>query len=218
MCQVTLIVQSQLDIIALFGYHSRMSKTKVRKFSMDEMCKVEESGTKAFVEYSEHVLGDKFIDVMDEQKYRDKDIDFISLDGRIGYEVKADRHSTRNICLEIESNMGLETRGWLLYSEADYLFYYYIEAKTAYIFRMPDLLRAYKQGDFKKDIYREIISETPCGKDGKSSYRTRSIIVNLERLRMLASNKKCTYTDNRIMVYTSHHKYHVKSFKKVSNA
>jgi hypothetical protein len=66
---------------------------------------------------------DKVIDVRDDKEYRQKDIDFVVIDGdkEFTVEVKGDKYvgTSRRIFLETVSNRKKETLGCFLKSEAD---------------------------------------------------------------------------------------------------
>src|SRR6185503_17894711 len=53
-------------------------------------------------------------------------------------EIKADRwHATGNFFFETASNKEKGTPGCFLYTEADFLFYYFVEPRRLYILPMP---------------------------------------------------------------------------------
>ncbi len=87
----------------------------------------------------------KVVNVEDETNYRKKDIDLI-WNRNIGsqiietkIEVKTDRYArTGNYFLETISNESKNTLGCFLYTEADLVFYYFIEIKELHILPMPE--------------------------------------------------------------------------------
>jgi hypothetical protein len=84
------------------------------------------------------------INVEDDADYREKDIDLIyKYRGKNGeeitttIEIKGDRwHSTGNYFFETISNDSKQTPGCFLYSEAEYLFYYFVEIRELHIIPM----------------------------------------------------------------------------------
>lgn len=76
-------------------------------------------------------------------------------------EIKGDRlHQTGNFFFETVSNRERGTPGCFLYTEANYLFYYFVRTHTLYILPMPqtrDWFRANLQG------FRERATRTPVG-------------------------------------------------------
>lgn len=76
------------------------------------------------------------INVEDDSIYRERDIDLIWVsNGKTRtVEIKGDRYfNTGNYFFETVSNESKGTPGCFLYSEADYLFYYFIEVKELHI-------------------------------------------------------------------------------------
>ena len=76
------------------------------------------------------------------KEFQKKDIDllFKTQTGKItSVEIKGDTyHKTGNFFFETKSNVGKDTPGCFMYTEADYLFYYFIVPKTLYILPMPE--------------------------------------------------------------------------------
>jgi hypothetical protein len=72
--------------------------------------------------------------------YQARDIDLLWTTIARDYtiEIKADRwHETGNFFFETVSNKEKGTPGCFLYTEADFLFYYFVEPRTLYILPMP---------------------------------------------------------------------------------
>lgn len=96
----------------------------------------------------EHFLRNKketieVINVEDDDIYRKKDIDLIwkyKIDNKIyerTIEIKGDRYShTGNFFIETKSNIEKGTPGCFLYTEADMIFYYFIDTKELNIIPM----------------------------------------------------------------------------------
>jgi hypothetical protein len=83
----------------------------------------------------------EIINVENEKHYQDMDVDLIwkTKDGDIKIEVKGDRyHTTGNFFLETFSSEELQTPGCFMYTEADFVYYYFVGIKRLYIMPMPD--------------------------------------------------------------------------------
>ncbi len=124
------------------------------------------------------------INVENDPYYRSKGIDLIweyeknGVKKIINIEVKGDRwYKTGNYFFEIISNEQRSTPGCFLYSEADYLFYYFIEEKELHI--IP--LKAAREWFLKNiDYFQEKRTSTPT-KDG-GYYNTVGKIVSRDFL------------------------------------
>ena len=79
------------------------------------------------------------INVEDHDTYRKKDIDLLwvylnkGVEQMKRIELKVDRYTSGNFFFETASNVGKGTDGCFMYTEADYLFYYFQEWKKLYI-------------------------------------------------------------------------------------
>lgn len=108
------------------------------------------------------------VNVESDPFYRDKDIDLLwrrSLDDgsvkTIRIEVKGDRwHKTGNYFFETCSNEGKGTPGCFMYTEADYVYYYFVEERELHILPMPAT-----RDWFKKHLtdFKEKKTSTPVG-------------------------------------------------------
>lgn len=85
------------------------------------------------------------INVEDDKYFQRKDIELLWVYKYKGteymkkVEIKGDRYSsTGNYFIETVSNKGKDTPGCFLYTEADYIFYYFIDTKELNIIPMPD--------------------------------------------------------------------------------
>lgn len=92
------------------------------------------------------------INVEDDKEYQKKDIDLIwryMANGRKyeqKIEVKGDRyHHTGNIFIETVSNRERNNPGCFMYSEADYIFYYFVETRELYIIPLAETREWLKQ-------------------------------------------------------------------------
>lgn len=86
----------------------------------------------------------KVLNVEDDPFYREKDIDILlskKWNGKsrtISIEIKADSYyRTGNYFLEIISNESKNTPGCFLYTEADFIYYYFLPQKELHILPMP---------------------------------------------------------------------------------
>lgn len=81
------------------------------------------------------------INVEKDPVYQEKDIDLLYIfknkcgnEKRTTIEIKGDRHHyTGNYFFETHSNLQKNTPGCFMYTEADFLFYYYVEKKELHI-------------------------------------------------------------------------------------
>lgn len=127
--------------------------------------------------------------VEDDAKYREADIDLIwktkkKPDGH-KVELKVDRyHKTGNFFFETHSNVERNTPGCFMYTEADLLFYYFIEVRQLYI--LPMLLT---REWFEKNInqFRVRDTHTPVG---QGFYTTRGRLVKRELVMKSISNAR----------------------------
>lgn len=72
--------------------------------------------------------------------FQNVDVDLVWTTTKATYqvEIKADRwHRTGNFFFETHSNLERNTPGCLLYTEADLIFYYFLEPKKLFILPMP---------------------------------------------------------------------------------
>ena len=76
-------------------------------------------------------------DVQDEKKYQKKDIDLLWTvepgDKEYTIEVKTDTYTSGNFFFETVSNVSKNTLGCFLKTEADFLFYYFIEMGQLFV-------------------------------------------------------------------------------------
>ncbi len=117
-----------------------------RRYSMAEVSAVEAEAMEAIVWYLQQRPGTVEVrDVRDDPEYRAADVDLLwtwrDQAGRLRtarLEVKADRwHGTGNFFFETQSNKGRGTPGCFLYTQADYLLYYFVGLRLLYILPMP---------------------------------------------------------------------------------
>lgn len=100
--------------------------------------------------------------------YRTKDIDIlweVQLDDgstkTVSIEVKGDRwYQTGNYFFETISNEGKGTPGCFMYTEADYVYYYFVEEREVHILPMPATREWFKE---RLENFRERKTSTPVG-------------------------------------------------------
>lgn len=136
-------------------------------YSMDNASSV---AKKAFEDIKNYLLSlplTKGVEnVEDDPSYRSKDIDLIwtQTDGKTVFvEIKGDRwHKTGNYFFETVSNKSKGTPGCFLYTEADFIYYYFVNEKELHILPMPETRNWFIEN---KDRFREKETSTPIGRD-----------------------------------------------------
>lgn len=134
----------------------------------------------------------KVQNVEENKEYQTKDIDLIwtwkkegEEERETSIEIKGDRyHSTGNYFLETVSNKSKATPGCFMYTEADYIFYYFVTVKELHILPMP-AAREWFEANIEQ--FRESETSTP-GSYG--SYITVGRLVNREKLQKNVSGVK----------------------------
>jgi len=149
-----------------------------RKISMAEGSKVAERASIEIEAWLREWPGTVNVEnVEGDPEYQAKDIDLlwatVSRDYTI--EIKADRwHGTGNFFFETVSNKEKGTPGCFLYTEADFLFYYFTEPRTLYILPMP---RARQWFEANIERFAERETTTPAGSE---HYTTVGRLVPIE--------------------------------------
>lgn len=116
--------------------------------------------------------------------YLDKDIEKMK---RI--EAKIDRYTSGNFFFETVSNEQKETPGCFLYTEADYLFYYFLELKELYILPVSEVRSWFLENQSR---FKEVALSTSVGQD---FYTSKGCIVPIKTvLKYCPSVKKHTLT------------------------
>ncbi|MEK7328958.1 MAG: hypothetical protein AAB217_27245 [Chloroflexota bacterium] len=117
------------------------------------------------------------VNVENNHDFQKADIDLIwvSRRGTDTIEIKADRwQDTGNFFFETESNKEKGTPGCFLYTEANYIFYYFVKPRLLYILPMPQTREWFLAN---KDRFEERETTTPVG-DGH--YTTVGRLVPIE--------------------------------------
>lgn len=111
---------------------------KVHNFA--QSMKVGEKGERLILDYLEQSPTiQRVLDVRDSAMYREKDIDFIvktKNSQEYSLEVKTDTYTSGNIYYETMSSEETDSTGCLDKTEADYLFYFFLNLGTLYILDM----------------------------------------------------------------------------------
>ncbi|MGI2747623.1 hypothetical protein ACRS52_02450 [Bacillus cytotoxicus] len=109
------------------------------------------------------------INVEDDEQYRTKDIDLLWIRNKNGVkktttiEIKGDRyHYTGNYFLETISNKSKGTSGCFMYTEADYIFYYFVDERELHVLPMPKTREWFINN---MDNFKERETSTPIGND-----------------------------------------------------
>lgn len=126
----------------------------------------------------------KVQNVEEHEIYRQKDIDLLwfwkdnsGKEKMNTIEIKGDRyHRTGNYFLETISNKSKGTPGCFIYTEADYVFYYFIYEKELHILPMPETKNWFLKNI---DSFVERETSTPVGKE---YYITVGKLVNRKLL------------------------------------
>jgi hypothetical protein len=109
--------------------------------------------------------------------YQKADVDLIWTTAVRDYaiEIKADRwHETGNFFFETDSNKEKGTPGCFLYTEADFLFYYFVEPRRLYILPMPRTREWFLHNLAR---FKERQTTTPVGNE---HYTTAGRLVPIE--------------------------------------
>jgi hypothetical protein len=121
--------------------HYAQGETVPKRYSMSESTDV---ARRAAQEIEEWLRGlSQTLDVRnveDDPTYQQVDVDLLWTTQKASYrvEIKGDRlHKTGNFFFETVSNAQKGTPGCFLYTEADLLFYYFVEPGHLYILPMP---------------------------------------------------------------------------------
>lgn len=141
----------------------------LRKYSMEGATEVADKAAadiEAFLRRQPSTV--EVVNVERDQSYREKDIDLLwrrrHQDGNvktIRIEVKGDRwYKTGNYFFETCSNEGKGTPGCFMYTEADYVYYYFVYERELHVLPMPAT-----RDWFKKHLvsFKEKKTSTPVG-------------------------------------------------------
>lgn len=117
-----------------------IQKEEQKTYSMKETMEVAKSGMVDIEKFLRSFPSSlSVINVEDHKTYRKKDIDLLwvylanGVEQMKRIELKVDRYTSGNFFFETASNVGKGTDGCFMYTEADYLFYYFQEWKKLYV-------------------------------------------------------------------------------------
>lgn len=116
--------------------------------------------------------------VEDDPDYQQLDVDLLWTTKKRQYkiEIKGDRwHKTGNFFFETHSNKERDTPGCFMYTQADLLFYYFVEPGTLYILPMPKTRKWFAR---RIDQFEERSTTTPVGQNGR--YTTVGRLVPIQ--------------------------------------
>lgn len=119
--------------------------------------------------------------VEDEAAFQQIDVDLIWTTQNDSYlvEIKGDRlHKTRNFFFETHSNLEKGTPGCFMYTQADYLFYYFVVPRLLYWLPMPATRDWFVVCSSR---FRESSTKTPVG---DSYYTTVGRLVPISAVRL----------------------------------
>lgn len=129
----------------------------------------------------------KITNVENDEFYREKDIDMIwerNVDGvqqQITIEIKGDRyHHTGNLFFETISNDKKNTPGCFLYTEANYLFYYFVYSKELHILPMPETRNWFLENEH---LYTKTVKTSTVNNAGEFMYNTLGKLLPKKDLR-----------------------------------
>ena len=120
------------------------------------------------------------INVEGDKKYQAADIDLLwkTTLGEKTIEIKGDTyHQTGNFFLETYSNRERNTPGCFLYTEADFIYYYFVTIKKLYILPMPETRQWFLQ---HIDEFNEKATQTAL--ENGSKYTTVGRLVPIKIL------------------------------------
>jgi hypothetical protein len=116
------------------------STASARSYTMKESCKVADKATFAITQWLQSRKDFISIEnVEDNREYQLKDIDLVLTreSGTSTIEIKGDTYyRTGNYFFETVSNSSKNTPGCFMYTEADYLFYYFVDERELHILPM----------------------------------------------------------------------------------
>lgn len=140
------------------------------KYSMDEANNVAKKASSEIEAYLQTLSNTvDVINVENDEAYRRKDIDLLWVhkendSKRItSIEIKGDRwYKTGNYFLETISNKSKGTPGCFMYTEADFIYYYFVTERELHILPMPET-----KNWFIKNINRFVQKETSTPVNGQ---------------------------------------------------
>lgn len=159
--------------------------SQLKQYDMDSTLAVSEVGIQVSTIYLRDILKyPEIINVENHEGFRKKDIDLLAIieddDGMRGttIEVKTDQYTSGNLFFETISNIQKGTPGCLMYSEADWLHYYFTGYKQLYIMGM----KPFREWVLRnRSRYRP--RNTSTGKGTEQHYTSEGIPIPLRDIR-----------------------------------
>lgn len=157
-------------------------------YSMDDglqVAQIAASDIEAWLKENPETLEVKNVEANPEFQQIDVDLIWTTKTGEFKIEIKGDRwHKSRNFFFETASNKEKNTPGCFLYTQADYLFYYFIEPRILYVLPM---LATRQWFNVCQNRFRERETRTRVG---DSYYTTVGRLVPIAVVRLEVSGVK----------------------------
>ena len=137
------------------------------QYTMKSRLLVEQSAFPAIKDHLNSFIDTVSItDVTKDREYRKKDIDLLwtiniaPTPQTLSLEIKADTYVSGNFFFETASNAEKGTPGCFMYTEADFVFYYFLKTGELYKLPMPATRQWFKEN---MNLFQERSTRTPCG-------------------------------------------------------
>lgn len=149
-----------------------------KAYSMEEQMDVSDLGIEVVTNYLlKHPNVSKIHNVENNKVFQKKDIDLlIKINERwCSIEVKCDTYTSGNLYFETISNINKNTLGCLIYSEADFLFYYFEKINRLYILPMKRFRKWFIEN---KSMFKKKNPSTK-GPNGNIFYMSEGYVIPL---------------------------------------
>lgn len=149
---------------------------KVSHHSFEDKVEISD---KAAVKIEEYFIkkGIEVRNVESVKYYQNKDVDFIMSKNGVKkkFELKADTYFMENFYIEVISNTSKNTEGCFLYTESDYILYYYVNHGVCFIIPTKEFQEWFKEN---MDRFKEPRSRvfTPVGDEGEGYYSVGRLV------------------------------------------
>lgn len=165
---------------------------KLREHTFHDKNQVAKEFSGRLIRYMEEDLGITVRDVENVRHFQSKDIDFILEKNGVKktLELKADTYAPNNFYIETVSNANKGTLGCMLYTEADYVLYAFINHNVYYLIHTKKFQEWFKKN---RERFKEpnTLPFTPVGDSGYVSKAKLVPVKIMERELKL----KATYFD-----------------------
>lgn len=159
-----------------------MGETARKSYSMQETMEVAKNGMKEIEAFlSSFPSSLSVINVEDHPLFQKKDIDLLwvylenGMEKMKRIELKVDRYTSGNFFFETASNVGKGTNGCFMYTEADYLFYYFVQWKRLYVLPVEEV-RTW----FTKNEERFVEKSLGTKIGNRQAYQSKGKLVPIE--------------------------------------